>query len=265
MSTLTSLTNHFRPHRTEAVVRIRQNAFLLLSIMVLTYLLPVPSLGYALRSVLDSGASYTGRRSGFGEADWFEKFFCVFEVVSLAVPSYNILEALYAVKYPRASLPPSHLSPMKKKGIVSTPQSSKKPFSLTSSTSTASKIFSYSPGSSQSLSRSAYLSPLSKSTALDESGYPSSPLSSPSRILRYSMPPGTPASPSKTPNPNSMSTTTMGSTSALPPTPSPVVSAYKGKRGTVGAGRPVDGLFLSQIAHSKTEEQEGEDTTTVPS
>jgi len=72
MSTLTTVTNHFRPHKTEAIVRIRQNAFLLLFIVIVTYLLPLPSLGYALRSVLDSGA---GRKSR--EDDWLEKCICV--------------------------------------------------------------------------------------------------------------------------------------------------------------------------------------------
>jgi len=44
---------------------------------------------------------------------------------------------------------------------------------------------------------------------------------------------------------NSISTTTLGSTSALPPTPSPVVSAYKGKRGTAGVGREFYALLSS--------------------
>ncbi|KAF5361176.1 hypothetical protein D9758_009062 [Tetrapyrgos nigripes] len=241
------VVNHFRPHKTEAIVRIRQNAFFVLSIVLLTYLLPVPSIAYALASVL------SGNGGSRGSVE--EKIICVFEILCITIPSYNILESLYAIKYPRAPppLPPSHpQSPFnvnaKAKALVSpSPVGMKKKGSsiLGSSTSnpTSPKIFTYSPGSSialsqsqsQSQSRGNPLSPLSKGQ------YPPSPLSTPSRILHYSMPPGsTMSNISTTTNPTSVNRdvkTEMvtggldGSMSALPPTPSPIVSAYKSRRG----------------------------------
>jgi len=53
-STLTTVSNHLKPHKAEAVQRIRMNTLCLLATLVLSYLLPVPSIFSAVRALLSS-------------------------------------------------------------------------------------------------------------------------------------------------------------------------------------------------------------------
>ncbi|KAJ3712957.1 hypothetical protein C8R42DRAFT_727699 [Lentinula raphanica] len=214
-SALTTFTNYFRPHRGEAVVRLRSNAFGLFSLLISTWLLPVPSVVLAIQLAI------------------------------AALLTYNILEATYALQYPRKPFPPSALSPAKKSnplGIFS-PESAKKPFRILSANSTptsASKYKPFTPGRSVALSESK------------NSHYPLSPASSPSRVIQYSMPSKSGSS--------GVNASISSSTSTIPPTPSPsstLATAYRGKHASgFHGGRPMDGLYLSQMTLSGDDEDE---------
>ncbi|KAJ3986407.1 hypothetical protein F5890DRAFT_1503712 [Lentinula detonsa] len=249
-STLASFTNYFRPHRGEAVVRLRSNAFGLVSVFISTWLLPVPSVVSAMRMLLSGNNARTGFLAGNGSEWNVRKAVCLLELTIVAMLIYNVLEALYALQYPRKPLPPSGLSPAKKSnplGIFS-PESAKKPFRILSPNSTptsASKFQFFSPSQTLALSESR------------SSQYPPSPVSSPSRVIRYSMPPKGGSSE------GGVNASILSSTSTIPPTPSPsstLASAYRGKHSSsFHGGRPMDGLFLSQITLSGDADDEEEE------
>ncbi|KAJ6508042.1 hypothetical protein C8R47DRAFT_1237157 [Mycena vitilis] len=217
-----AFTDYFKLHRADALVRIRRNAFALLLLLVLSTLVPrIPALPTALAVALSGGKRYR-----WGSADWI--YNCATdpntEVGAVALMSLNILQAVYAVKYPLA-LPPPSPSPAKAKGLhMGTP--------------TPKRAFRLSPNSSPQLQKSfsfgASGSVLQSSTS-SSSAYPSSPLSTPSRVLHYSIPPS-----------SSPSTFSMSSSSNIN-TPSPILSTYLGKHGGDYAARPFDGAFLSEI------------------
>ncbi|KAJ4474476.1 hypothetical protein J3R30DRAFT_682907 [Lentinula aciculospora] len=229
-STIASFTNCFRPHRGEAVVRLRSNAFGLVSVFISTWLLPVPSVVSAMRMLLSGTRPQSNFSSGNGSEWSTRKVFCVL--------------ALYALKYPRKPFAPSALSPAKKSnplGVFS-PESAKKPFHIISPNSTPkSKSGIFSPGQSLAFSQSK------------SSQYPPSPLSSPSRVIRYSMPPKGGSSE------GGINASISSSMSTIPPTPSPsttLASAYRGKHASsFQGGRPMDGLFLSQMTGDDDEEE----------
>ncbi|KAJ3826198.1 hypothetical protein F5880DRAFT_1610437 [Lentinula raphanica] len=239
-SALTTFTNYFRPHRGEAVVRLRSNAFGLFSLLISTWLLPVPSVVLAIRILLSGNHARTEFLDG-NESEW--------ELAIAALLTYNILEATYALQYPRKPFPPSALSPAKKSnplGIFS-PESAKKPFRILSANSTptsASKYKPFTPGRSVALSESK------------NSHYPLSPASSPSRVIQYSMPSKSGSS--------GVNASISSSTSTIPPTPSPsstLATAYRGKHASgFHGGRktngPMDGLYLSQMTLSGDDEDE---------
>ncbi|KAJ4473988.1 hypothetical protein C8J55DRAFT_518632 [Lentinula edodes] len=246
-SAVASFTNYFRPHRGEAVVRLRSNAFGLISVFISTWLLPVPSVTSAMRMILSESNSQNDFLVVNGSEWNFRKVICVLELTIVAMLAYNILEAFYALKYPRKPLAPSLLSPAKKSnplGVIS-PESAKKPFRILSPNSTPtsrSKIFS--PSQSLALSQSR------------SSQYPPSPASSPSRVIRYSMPP------KGSSTDGGVNASISSSTSTIPPTPSPsasLASAYRGKHASgFHGGRPMDGLFLSQMASGGDDDDDAE-------
>ena len=132
---------------------------------------------------------------------------------------FNIALGILAIKYPRPPIPPTPA----KKGVQMSPQSSKRPFGRLSTPNVRNFV------SSQCmniLQRTTVTTPLSGARSLPGAtaqspiasvSYPNSPLATPSRVVHYSMP-------------MSSSTTTLASsTSSLPPSPSPVVAAYRGK------------------------------------
>ncbi|KAK1222006.1 hypothetical protein PQX77_015185 [Marasmius sp. AFHP31] len=236
-SNLARISNYFRPTRGEAVARVRINALCLLTIFIATYLLPLPSIPTSVISVISK--SYEDRENALNL--WWRGI-SLLEVAITTICSYNILEGIYAIKYPRAPLPPPHLSPLKKKqGLVMSPSPAKRPNSIISPNSTPSKNL--------SLSTRSFGQSLGGSTTPGKLRYADSPLSTPSRVVRYTLPPQ--------PSSTASAATNASSTSTMPPTPSPVVSAYRGKQSsTASAGRPIDGLYLSQMSTREEEDDE---------
>ncbi|CAK5268401.1 unnamed protein product [Mycena citricolor] len=73
-------------------------------------------------------------------------------------------------------------------------------------------------------------------------GYPPSPLSTPTKSMHYSMAPGA-------------STNTLLSSTTSVNTPSPIVSAYLGKHTGNFTARPLDGAFLSEIQRAESDDE----------
>ncbi|KAL4061919.1 hypothetical protein V8B97DRAFT_2069823 [Scleroderma yunnanense] len=194
-----------KPYKNEAVIRLRNSTVSLVTLTVITYLLPVPSLWTALNIV--RGSHDKGFLWGI----------CATELALSALLALNLIQAAYALKYPRRSLPPLPSSPAK--GLI-TPQSQKKRRTILS------------PGTSPQPQRSSSL-------------YASSPISTPSRTLYYSMP--------STPSPFNVSIGS--STTSLPPTPSPSLSAYQARHASA-TGQSFDGLTLSQLADDDGDDDE---------
>ena len=71
-STITAISNHLKPHRAEALQRIRLNGLCLITTLIVSYLLPIPSLLTAVRILLTS--SHHQRWS----AEWIYECVCVF-------------------------------------------------------------------------------------------------------------------------------------------------------------------------------------------
>lgn len=76
-SAVASFTNYFRPHRGEAVVRLRSNAFGLISVFISTWLLPVPSVTSAMRMILSGSNSQNDFLVVTGSEWNFRKVVCV--------------------------------------------------------------------------------------------------------------------------------------------------------------------------------------------
>ncbi|KAF8655944.1 hypothetical protein AX16_002851 [Volvariella volvacea WC 439] len=245
-STVASVTNHFRPHRAEAIQRVRSNVLCLVSTLALSNLLPVvPSLQYAVLMVLKkSGPDKWGN-------DWVFKWCCILEVTFATIFVFNICEAALALKYPRASSDSASAQAKAKVApATGTPSSTTRPFkSLSPFTSPQpQKPFAYSLSSSLGASTSPLSSSIS--TALGSSsksrlpygnlfsskGYPMTPQSTPSRELKYTIPPGA----------FSASTSSTGSASSIYNSPSPLVSAYRGRH-SVHRGHALDESYLGRI------------------
>ncbi|KAJ7030428.1 hypothetical protein C8F04DRAFT_732933 [Mycena alexandri] len=224
--------DYFKLHRADAVLRIRRNVFALLLIAVLSTLVPrIPALPTALAVALSS------RRYRWWTAAWLYSWFCMIEVGAVVLLSLNILQAAYAIKYPRAPLALSP-SPAKPKGIHMAPPTPQRSFRLSPNSSPQpQKSFSFS-ASGSALQSSSSAGSLSLST------YPSSPLSTPSRVLHYSLPPGASTS----------STSTFAASSLN--TPSPILSTYLGKHGAEYTARPFDGAFLAEIRNHPDSDDE---------
>ena len=147
-STITAVSNHLKPHRAEALQRIRLNGLCLVTTLIVSYLLPIPSLLTAVRILLTS--SHHQRWS----IEWIYEWVCVFgtyiyswadevnitygllffiEMAIITIFAYNILEATYAVKYPRASLPQTTSSAAtNSKGGIATSPTPKRAFKVLS-------------------------------------------------------------------------------------------------------------------------------------
>ncbi|KAF6760708.1 hypothetical protein DFP72DRAFT_881305 [Ephemerocybe angulata] len=225
-----AVVNRFKPHRTEALLRIRFNMLGLVVLFILATLLPLPSLPKAIIVTL------TRRYSEKWNNEWTYRWICVFETSLAVIFSVNILQSAYAIKYPRAAPPPT---PAKRgnaldfkspKSTQNTPQKSK--LLASQSSPQPQKPFSFSPSSSLSSS-------LSGSTL----NYPPSPVSTPTRVMQYST--------ITTPRSGLAS-----STSTVGYTPSPAVPAYRGKLFN-STGRALDGSYLGRIV--KTEDSDSDD------
>jgi hypothetical protein len=232
-SALSTVTNHLKPHKAEAIQRIRYNALCLFTTLVMSYLLPLPSLPSALRTAFKSSpyAAWSNQ--------WVWEQMCLLEMAVVTLLCYNILEAAYAIKYPRTPL-----APLTSPARVHTPHASlttpKRPFKVLSPNTSPQpqKPFGFSPSSSTSLT--------SASVALSSSNppYAQSPVSTPSRVLHYTIPP------------SSSTNTQASSMSEFLSTPSPVISAYRGKHTSVDTGRALDGSYLSRIIPDELEEED---------
>ncbi|KDR74218.1 hypothetical protein GALMADRAFT_70717 [Galerina marginata CBS 339.88] len=250
-TTVTTITNHFKPHKAEAIHRIRTNALCLVTTFIVSYLLPgtVPSLPSALSTL------FADNRYQAWTTEWVWEWACILETGLIALFAYNILEAIYAIKYPRAPLP--HItSPAKAKtNVPPTTSTPKRAFKILSPNSSPQpqKPFTFSPSSSltsasialhQSSTTPGPSTGKGTSTGKGPAPYAQSPLSTPSRVVHYTVPP-------------SSSTTTMASStspSEYLATPSPVISAYRGKHAGVDVGRALDGSYLLRINPGEVDE-----------
>ncbi|KAF8905745.1 hypothetical protein CPB84DRAFT_1771094 [Gymnopilus junonius] len=227
-STLTTISNHFKPHKAEAIGRLRANVLCLIATLIVSYLLPgsLPSIPTAVRTVI-----------------WAWEWVCILETALTTLLGYNILEATYAIKYPRTPLAPV-TSPKKASPVIfSSNKTPKKAFVISPNASPQpQKPFTFSPSASTSLASASIA--LSSSTSGSNPTYAQSPLSTPSRVLHYSIPP------------SSSTNTQASSTSEYPYTPSPVISAYRAKHAGMDVGRPVDGTFLMRVLPDETSDSE---------
>ncbi len=120
------ISNYIKPHRAEAIARIRTNTFFLVLLAVATHLLPVPSLLRAIRAVSSSSDAYDGIYGYICLLGAFSESFCSSltvekEVALSSVLVYNILQSVYAIKYPRPIPPPSSSAKAKRKTIQASP------------------------------------------------------------------------------------------------------------------------------------------------
>ena len=160
------------------------------------------------------------------------------EVSAAAISAFNFLEGGYALKYPRPPLPP-YTSPAKTKPIFKNDPTPKRPFKVLSpnvnihfpppSPPFLTGVSQTSPQPQKPFASSRQSSSFSTSIA-GGSTYPTSPLSTPSRVLHY---------------PDIVLTNTQGSSTSTMTfqTPSPVLSAYRGKHAN-GMGRKFFSLSL---------------------
>ncbi|KAF8991065.1 hypothetical protein BDQ17DRAFT_314527 [Cyathus striatus] len=224
-SALTAISNHFKPYRAEAILRLRINTFCFLATVVLSYLLPVPGIFNAVRVVLKESHHEQWTM------EWLVLWVCRFEIAIAGIFGFNVLQSIYAIRYPRAPFSPIQ-SPAhsKKRTPASAPVTPKRTFKLPVSPSTTplpQKAFAFSPSASTSLGMST------------SSTYPASPVSTPSRVLQYSV---------LSPSPN-----TSTSTAGVLATPSPIISAYKGKHSS-SIGRGLDSSLLGMLAKENDDE-----------
>ncbi|GLB43180.1 hypothetical protein LshimejAT787_1300810 [Lyophyllum shimeji] len=219
-----TVSNHFKPHRAEALQRIRVNAFCLLLLFLLSNLLPFPTLQSSVWTVFSS------RKPERWASDWIYRWCCVAEATLATISAFNILESLYAIKYPRPAPPPT---PARSKNLFKSAPTPNRPFKVLSPNTSPQPQKSFSTSQTPAFMPSA-------------SKYPPSPLSTPSRVVQY--PPVPPAS--------STTAQAASSTSSMAfQTPSPVVSAYRGKHAG-NVGRALDESFLARIPPPESDDED---------
>jgi len=191
MSATQAILDWLKPRRSEAITRIRSNGFGLVIALIVTVLLPFPKPWVAFQVVSaheDVGAFY-----------WS---LCAAECFILGVMGVNILQASYALQYPPTPHPPMS---------ASTP--AKAPFSPQSPQASTPRRLGLLSASSSPQPQKAF-----------SSSYAASPISTPSRTLKYSIP-------HSASSPFDMSLNS--STTSLPNSPSPILNsplaAYRGK------------------------------------
>ncbi|TEB28843.1 hypothetical protein FA13DRAFT_1735353 [Coprinellus micaceus] len=254
LTTLTrTLTSRLKPHRTEAIARIRFNACSLILVLVLTSIVPgIPSLPTAVGTTLVQRFGSGGKSGEDAEGLW--AWLCFAESCVAAICLFNISESIYALKYPR-STPPTPAS------------ASRPPLGQTQGTPAKKKLFEgvsvSSPSSSPQPQR-----PFSFSSSLSSSGspsstppYPLSPLSTPSRTLAYSSPLSS----------SSLNSSFASSTSTVGYTPSPqsrvglstststglnLGASYRGRAFGGSTARPLDGSYLGRIVKTDDDDDE---------
>ncbi|KDQ62400.1 hypothetical protein JAAARDRAFT_30307 [Jaapia argillacea MUCL 33604] len=215
------LTDWLKPSRSEALVRVRNSAFALLTVLLVTSLLPLFYSPIACLKVLWSQPET--------DPNQWRRTMCASEVMVIGVLGLNILQGAYALKYPRAPLPP----------LPSPAKTIKSP-----ATTPAQRRFKVlSPQSSPQQQK-----PFSAST----SSYPPSPLSTPSRTVQYTFP-----------SPSPFNTSLNSSSMSLPSSPSPMpplsssLAAYRGKHST-SVGRAFDGSLLMRLSAQDSDDDDEE-------
>jgi hypothetical protein len=124
-------TDFSKPHKNEAFVRLRNSTLCLVTLVLFTYLLPVPSLWTALNVVRGEGGvgvfwavcaagMPTCQLDMEFDTDWFS---FLSEVSLSGLLALNLIQAAVAIQYPRTPLPPLPSSPAKS---LLTPQGQKK-------------------------------------------------------------------------------------------------------------------------------------------
>ncbi|KAG2057458.1 hypothetical protein BDR06DRAFT_878093 [Suillus hirtellus] len=194
-----------KPHKNEAALRIRNSSAALIAVLLFTHLTPAPSLWTAVDVVFND--------SGEGKSAFW--VMCAAELAMLGLFTLNALQAAIGLMYPQKPLPPTP-SPSKS---IKTPQSHLQ-------------------------KRRNVLSPhTSPQPQRTFSPYVSSPVSTPSRTLQYSIP-------GPTPPPFSLLNSSIG----MPQTPSPL-SAYRGKHST-SIGHSFNGSILNRLTKDDDEDEE---------
>ncbi|KAI0732184.1 hypothetical protein C8Q72DRAFT_819528 [Fomitopsis betulina] len=206
----TNILDWLKPSRGEAIARLRTNSLGLLTIAILTHLLPLPSPWTAVATI-----------RGHAPVNTLYYGFCALEVLALSLLAVNILQASYALKYPRTQTP----TPAPLPSPAKTNPASPRKWHLNNVTPTSSpqrqKSFTYAP----------------------------SPTSTPSRTLNYSIPA------SATPLFDSSFASSVGS---VPGSPSSPLAAYRG-RYTMASARALDGSLLSRLAQAAEEDEDEEE------
>ncbi|EIW53651.1 uncharacterized protein TRAVEDRAFT_133127 [Trametes versicolor FP-101664 SS1] len=208
-SSSASLLDWFKPLRSEAIARLRTNTVGLVGLVILSNLLPVPSPWRAFDVVWQRRPT---------SAPYY--YLCAAEIALLAVLLFNVVQASYALKYPRVPPPPPP-SPARK--AKDTPLSPARQWRLSSSTT---------PNSSPQRQKAF-------------SSYAPSPVSTPSRIVNYTIP-GSVASPPDASFASSMS---------VPGSPASPLAAYRGRH-SASVGRAFDGSLLSRLAKDDDEDED---------
>ncbi|KAH9839715.1 uncharacterized protein C8Q71DRAFT_460234 [Rhodofomes roseus] len=204
----TTILDWLKPPRGEALARLRTNGLGLLTLTVLTNLLPLPSPWVAIATVrknLPVSTFYYG--------------LCALEVLVLAILGLNILQASYALKYPRAQAAPPPPPP--------------------------------SPKANHASPRKWHLSNLSPNPSPQRQksfNYAPSPASTPSRTLNYTIPPSAALG---------YDTSFTSSIGSVPGSPASPLAGYRGRH-SVASGRAFDGSLLVRLAHENSDEDEDE-------
>ncbi|EGN96952.1 hypothetical protein SERLA73DRAFT_185209 [Serpula lacrymans var. lacrymans S7.3] len=210
--TRTRILDFAKPHKSEAAVRLRTSTAGIAILLLVMNLSPLPSLWTCFGVVLSQNSSATSW--------WF--YLCSAELALLSLFALNVLQAGYALKYPRAPLPPLQ-SPAKANYI--SPVSQKK------------RLRTFTPNTSPQLQKSF------------SSSYISSPISTPSRTLHYTMPS----------SPSPFNTPLNSSSISIPPSPSPVIAsplaAYRGRH-SASVGHAFDGSILSRLNHDSEDDED---------
>ncbi|KAI0640402.1 hypothetical protein C8Q79DRAFT_921509 [Trametes meyenii] len=204
----TSVLDWFKPLRGEAVARLRTNSVGLVGFAVLSNLLPIPAAWRAFDVVWRQRPVSTPYY-----------YLCAAELVLLSILAFNILQAGYALKYPRAPVPPLP-SP---KSVKSTPLSPP---------SRQWRLSGLTPNSSPQRQKAF-------------SSYAPSPVSTPSRTINYTIP----ASVSSPPD------ASFSSSMSVPGSPASPLAAYRGRHST-SVGRAFDGSLLSRLAKEDSDEED---------
>ncbi|KAI0792198.1 hypothetical protein C8Q75DRAFT_624480 [Abortiporus biennis] len=203
------LTDYFKPRPSEAIARLRSNGLATLTALIVVYLTPLPSPWVAFHII-----------STKADVSSFWWLLCVLELLVFGVLGFNMLQASYALQYPPVSQP-----------LLSAPNTPAKPKPTPKSPAVASprRLKGFTPVTSPQAQKAFSTS------------YASSPVSTPSRTLNYTIPPSANCT---------FDSSFNSSTMSLPNSP---LAAYRGKHST-SVGRPITGDLLSRLGNNDSDE-----------